>query len=485
MTKRAHSIIDIIKHPQLFGSLPAFKSLDTWTAWLVWLKAVFCISMDDADLAVYRQCTGREAPPKTEPSETFTIAGRRSGKSFISALVAVFVGCFREYRKHLNAGETATILVLARDRDQARIIFRYVTGILRAIPPLYQMVLVERADEVELDNSVTIAVKTSDYRSVRGLTVALCVLDEVAFWDSQGLNPDKEILVALRPSMASIPGSRLLSISTAYAKAGIMFEAFREHYGHDNDNVLVWQAPTTVMNPTISQALIERELERDPDSARAEWLAQFREDLQAAFSLESIEACIVPGRDELPSSNQIAYRAFADPSGGRRDSYTLAVGHREHDRAVIDLLREWRAPFDPEPVTAEASELLKKYGIVNVTGDSFSGEWSVSAFRKHGISYEKAPKNRSELYLDFIPVINGKLVELPDNRTLKDQLRRLERRRGRLGKDSVDHPHNGHDDLANSAAGVSWLLLNEEKEGAVNARRFLVEGAFHGQLGIY
>ncbi len=483
--RKARDIITAIKHPQLFGSLPAFRTLDTWTAWLVWLKAIFCLPMTPPELALFHQCTGRESPPKTEPSEAFTIVGRRGGKSFISALTAVFIACFREYRQYLNAGEQAVVLVLARDRDQARIIFKYIRGLLSAIPVLYQMVKNEKANEIEIDTGVTLMVKTSDYRSIRGLTLVTVICDEISFWDSQGISPDAEVLTALRPAMATIPNSKLLCISTAYAKAGVMFEAYREHYAEENSDVLVWQAPTQVMNPTISTALIAREREKDPESARAEWLGLFREDLQAAFALESIEACIIPGRDELPPSNQIAYWGFVDPSGGRRDSYTLAIGHREADRAVIDLLREWKAPFDPDPVTAEASECLKKYGVVNVTGDSFSGEWSVSAFRKHGINYQKAPKNRSELYLDFIAPINAKAIELPDNKRLKDQLRRLERRRGRLGKDSIDHPNNGADDVANSAAGVCWQILNEEKQGAVNAQRFLVEGAFDGQPGVY
>ena len=190
---------------------------------------------------------------------------------------AVFVACFREYRQYLNAGEQAVVLVLARDRDQAKIVFRYIKGILAAIPPLQAMVVNETADGVELDNGVTLMVKTSDFRAIRGLTIALCVADEVAFWDGQGVNPDKEIFTALRPAMATIPGSKLLCISTAYAKAGVLFEAYREHYGHDDDHVLVWQADTRTMNPTLSEKLIQRELEKDPDSARAEWLGVFRD----------------------------------------------------------------------------------------------------------------------------------------------------------------------------------------------------------------
>jgi hypothetical protein len=71
----------------------------------------------------YRQCTGRDHPPTVAPSEVYTIVDRRGGKSFISALTAVYVGCFGSYRRHLNAGERAVVLVLARDRDQAKIVF--------------------------------------------------------------------------------------------------------------------------------------------------------------------------------------------------------------------------------------------------------------------------------------------------------------------------------------------------------------------------
>jgi hypothetical protein len=39
----------------------------------------------------------------------------------------------------------------------------------------------EQADEIELDNGTVITVKTSDFRSVRGLTVPAVICDEVAF----------------------------------------------------------------------------------------------------------------------------------------------------------------------------------------------------------------------------------------------------------------------------------------------------------------
>ena len=97
MSKRnGTTIIDAIHNRQLFGSLPAFKTVKTWTAWIVWLKAIFALPMDGHELSIYRQCTARDDSPAVEPTEAYTVVGRRGGKSFISALTAVFVACFRE-----------------------------------------------------------------------------------------------------------------------------------------------------------------------------------------------------------------------------------------------------------------------------------------------------------------------------------------------------------------------------------------------------
>jgi hypothetical protein len=54
-------------------------------------------------------------------------------------------------------------------------------------------------------------------------------------------------------------------------------------------------------------------------------------------------------------------------------------------------------------------------------------------------------------------VFTSKRLELLDIEKLKTEFRRLERRRGRSGKDSIDHPPRGSDDIANAVAGVICL----------------------------
>ena len=68
--------------------------------------------------------------------------------------------------------------------------------------------------------------------------------------------------------MATIPEAKLLVISSPYAKCGVLFEAHHNHFGKDDSLVLVWQAPTTVMNPSITQEFIDQEMANDPDAGR-------------------------------------------------------------------------------------------------------------------------------------------------------------------------------------------------------------------------
>jgi hypothetical protein len=242
-----------------------------------------------------------------------------------------------------------------------------------------------------------------------------------------------------------------------------LWESFRRHFGQDGDPVLVWRAATTTMNPTIPQSVINEAHERDPSSAAAEYGAEFRSDIEGYIGREAIEACIATGLFERPPESSLRYRAFVDPSGGSSDSFTLAVGHREADELFHDCVREVRPPFSPESVVTEFAATLKSYRINKVVGDRYAGEWPREQFRKHGIAYELSVKPKSDLYRDLLPLLNSRRVELLDHPRLINQLVSLERRTARGGRDSIDHPPGGHDDVANAVAGALLAALEAHK----------------------
>jgi hypothetical protein len=211
------------------------------------------------------------------------------------------------------------------------------------------------------------------------------------------------------------------------------------------------------MNPTIDTGLIARDLEADPEAGRSEWEAEFRSDLEAFLPLEAIEGVVVPGRFELPPQSGVQYTAFVDPSGGRGDAAALAIAHTEGERVILDLARRWPAPHNPQAVIKEMGEVLKTYGIRRVTGDRYAGEWPRQEFMKHQVGYDAAPMDKSRLYLDFLPLVLSRRCQLLDLKRLINELRDLVRRPRSGGRDLVDHPPRGHDDLANAAAGAVTL----------------------------
>jgi hypothetical protein len=451
--RRRFTILDAINDKNLFAGW--FRDRSTWAAWFVFLRALFGLPLADHELGLYRECTGRESPPTKPASEGWLICGRRSGKSFILALTAVYLGAFHQYRRHLAPGERGTIMVIACDRRQARTIFRYIGGLLTKVPMLARMVERQTAECFDLNNDVSIEVAVASFRSVRGYTVVAALLDELAFWRSdESSNPDTEIIAALKPAMATIPNAMLLCASSPYAQRGALFTAFKAHYGKPGD-MLVWKAPTRTMNATVPQSVIDAAMEADPASASAEYLAQFRTDVEAYVARDVIEAVTIANRFELPRIEHVRYFAFVDPSGGSSDSMTLAVCHVHGKTVIVDLIRERRSPFSPDDVVKEFAAALKTYGISKVTGDRYAGEWPRERFRAHEIEYRVADKTKSDLYLALLPLLNSGRIELLDNQRLTAQLCSLERRTSRAGKDSIDHVPGGHDDVANACAGAA------------------------------
>lgn len=448
------NIITAIEDPRLFGSL--FKDQATWRTWKVCLKAIFGLHLAGQELKVYRKYTERKKA-QGPFNEVFLMIGRRGGKSITAAVVSVFLAVFKDWRPQLAPGEQGYVMCVAADRKQASVVLNYIKAILR-LPVFKNKILNEKKEEIELNNQITISVTTCSYRTIRGYSIVAAVCDEIAFWRDFGVNPDKEILTALRPGMANIEGSLLLAISSTYARSGILWETFNKKYGEEDPDVLVWKAGTMDMNPSFKKKEIDKALKEDYTAARAEFFAEFRADLETYLSVEAIDAIIIPGRYELGKREGVTYCAFCDPSGGRNDSMTLCVAHMaDSGKIVQDSISIKKPPFNPQSCVKEFVEVLKHYGLDSVVGDRYSGSWCSSAFDKEDILYENSPLTKSDLYLEFLPIVMKGAIEILDHKEQMIELRQLERRTGR-GKDTVDHPRGLHDDISNVLAGCAVMV---------------------------
>ncbi|MEX0603842.1 MAG: hypothetical protein WD623_16920 [Marinobacter sp.] len=447
------TIRDLMTDSDLFGEQFGGES---FAAWRALLAGFYGLELTDNELPHWQALTDRQSAPEAAHDELWLAIGRRGGKSNMAALLAVFEACFNDHRPNLAPGEVATVMVLAADRKQARSVFRYISGLMNANPMLARLIIKESTETLELANRAVIEVGTASFRATRGYTFAAVIADEIAFWRSEdSANPDYEILNAVRPGLATLDGP-LIALSSPYSRRGALWEAYRRHYGQEG-GILVAQAPTLTMNPTLPRRLVDQALARDPAAASAEYLAQFRDDITGFITRELVDSNARTRPLILPAAHINHYSAFVDVAGGGADEYTLAISHKEDERTVIDGI--WAEHGDPAIITASYARVMRQYGISQCTGDRYAAEWPRQEYRKHGITMENSELNRSELYLELMPMLQTGSVELPPDEKALLQLTLLERRTGRSGRDIIDHAPQGHDDRANAIAGAAQLAM--------------------------
>jgi hypothetical protein len=451
-------IADALTDVNLLGS--GLGPAESWQTWLATLKAAFGERLSRKDRRAFAAVAGGRRPPGRKVRELVAIVGRRGGKSKMAAAIAAYIATCVDHTTKLSAGEPGTILVLAASQAQAQIVFGYVVGFLQASPILAGRIEGTTATEVRLQGNVIIAVHSNSFRTIRGRTLLACVFDETAYWkDEASANPDIEVYRAVLPSLMT-SGGILVAISTGYRKAGLLYTKWKDHFGGEDPDVLVVQGSSVQFNPRLDPKMIERAKAADPEAADAEWGGGFRNDISGYVDRALVESAVDRGVVVRPPRSGLVYKAFADPSGGVSDSFTLAVAHKDGDVVVLDHVSEVRPPFNPAETMARMAATLRQYGLREVRGDRYSAMWVVEAARANQIAYIHSDLDRSGIYGDCLPLFTSGKVRLLDNDRLVGQFAALERKTSQRG-DRIDHPARGQDDLCNAAAGALTLAATE------------------------
>jgi hypothetical protein len=452
--------------PQLLGGALGSES---WQPWRALLIAAIGEELSDEEREIFSKLTGREREPRQRVHEFVAVVGRRGGKSRAMATLATYIAGLCDHSDALVPGERGVLLCVALDQRVAKIILDYAQASFEGSPILKQLIANRTADAIELTNGISIEVRPASFRKLRGPTYVAVIADELAFWyvDSTYANPDVEILNAVEPGLATT-GGPLIVASSPHARRGALWDVFKRHYGADGDPlILVAHGASRMLNPTLPQRVVDRALEKDRARATAEYLAQFRTDVEGFVALEIVEAC-VGDYHEMPPASGTSYRAFVDPSGGSDYAMTLAISHPRGEEIVIDVVCERAPPFSPAAVVDEFAELLKKYHVTKVVGDHYGGEFVREPFRKHGIEYEVSKQVKSDLFRDILPLFNSQRITLPRNERLVAQIISLERKVSPVGKETISHPDHARDDLANAVAGAAFLACKGSYDSSMH-----------------
>ena len=390
------TIDDVLCDPELLGA--ALGDPATWQMWRIVLKAGFGIVLNRDEARAFATIAGGRKPPTKRCRELWAIVGRKGGKSRMAAAIAVYAACFIKHK--LVPGQRGRVAIISMSLDQAKEVLSYALGFLEKSDMLRKQIASTTATEIRLKNGILITTSANSFRSSRGYFLICAVFDEVAFWsdDATGAIPDVAVYTAVLPNLMPTNGM-LIGISSAYRKSGLLYTKYRDFFGKDSDDTLVVKGTTTDFNQSIDENWIAAYRAADPSGASAEWDSSFRVDLEGFLDDAVIDRSINYARPlELPWRPNFIYRAHTDPSGGAiaGDAYSIAIGHREGEKYIIDVVRGRFGPFDPVQLTGEFADLCKQYRIREIVGDGYSKEWCQSAWRSFGFHYTRSEETASD-----------------------------------------------------------------------------------------
>ena len=481
-----------------FTTSPDWLGLDLSAPQRSLLKASNGIPLSEEEMGYFRACTGRTTDPRINFPTVVVIAGARAGKdSRLVAPTALYEAVFGGHS--ISKGETPTIALYAQGKDAATVTFNYISDYATKSPRLSEMVEGEPLrTRLTLDNGFVVRTFPATRIAARAFSLPVAVLNESAFYRFEGsANADVEILTSVRRGMLNFPRRKLLIVSTPYSKAGILYDHFRRFYGRDDSqDVLVWRAPTSFMNPSITEERLEEERRvMDPAHFAREYLAEFLDDAAAWLPSELIESAVDLGIAERPPLIGVKYTMGIDASGAGSCAFAVSIGHPEEQGAgnivvIQDVLRSFTKPpsgkLNLRAVVREILGLAASYNhIEHAFSDRYAGQWPLQAFEDEAAALgmrftlrdptvmrgqDTIRLNKSEAFRETAPLFRTSRIRLVDNpsqvRELRN-LRNLEARPTEAGPVKIGRPmvRGEMDDQATAMATMAAMISIKKKPG--------------------
>jgi len=484
--------------------------------------AQFLISQGRTNLLDPRNCK--------EALELVLACGRRGGKTFLASVISsyeayklIIKGDPQKYYK-LPQGEIIKIINIASSSDQALVLAQatqnrilnskwfipYVEGknqsdirlrTKRDLELLKQEIAIH-GKPLDMHASIRIEAMACTARGVRGGTVIVGILDEIAHYiDNDGNRSGGVIYEALTPSVATFGlDGKILCISSPYTKHGIFYDLFLDSKGRTEEdegdqNKRMFQIPTWEMNETITFEYLDSEKKRNPESFTTEFGAEFSSIISGFLKFpEKLDICIRrDGETTSPTGNHIHYIAV-DPASSNH-GYALAMVHieeqerikKEENREIkskeqIVVLDRWKVwtikdpefegmdMIDPTVVEEYIQGLANKFRISIIAYDQFESTSSISKFKKLGFNAIKTPFSRPynmKIYGKLRSLIYEDKIDLFKFEQGILELKNLQERKVGKRQFIIEAPTQGEittDDLCDVLANASFIASDTEMD---------------------
>lgn len=420
-------------------------------------------------------------------SNWLMLAGRRSGKSLISDIVAVYESLVPSFADVLRPGEERFIILISVRQDSANLHIENISRILRRSKSFKGMIEERTKERIRLSNGVTILSLPASGRSVRGYTASCVILDELAhFVDTQGNNSADGVFDAVTPTLATFGDlGRLIITTTPAARTGIVYDLYDRSSRGELEDFYLTKAATREMNPSVSERTINRAMTRDSQSASVEYFAEFADPTAAYLDSDTIDRAIDRRHKTEKGEKNQRYVMAIDPAT-MGDRYAFMICHRENGKIVHDFSHIMLPPVDPNAAEDLLFDLVNRFNPDRIRCDTAA---TVERLKGKIPRLEYTPFSRPmklRIYGALKESFNLSQISIYKDENLIDELRALQIRNGV----DISAPKSGrvkHDDLADCLALCVDALTGEEKISVI-ADPFAIwpipEGAtYHPRVG--
>ncbi len=469
---RSLTIEDFVKSPAYLGDTQISDGQ------MAILKAIYGMAMSESEMAVFLSISEGRKPRRGGYREATVVAGVRSGKTekILSNAMAYEAFTFRPVGL-LAPGELAYVPIIAQDRTAGMDARNMIEGKLQTLEERGYDVFERRegqskavtGQEIRLANRVVIKCFACNKASVRGKTCIAGGADEMAYWQTEpdSYNADYEVQRALRSRFATMSQRyRFIKISSPFAESGVLWDDYQARSGSHR---LFVQAPSWVLNPSLSEGFLADERAKDAEAFLREYGAQVGKPGGSFLAAVDVDRAMRDDRPlALPPRERRDYRAAMD-AAFKRDLFAFGIAHREGERAIFDVVRWWkpekRRPLNETEVIAECAALMKQYGVDAVIGDQFSDVPIQRDFEAHGIRFQleaQTAAGNHEMFKNLKGCLKRGLIELPPDEMIRKDLLSLVARplpSGGLIRVAAPSRAGFHDDISKVVAALALKLL--------------------------
>jgi hypothetical protein len=413
------------------------------------------------------------------PEECRTVVawlkGARSGGTWLSALHSLYLALTVDLDL-LAHGEVAFVRFIAPSKALARQSLRYVSGAL-AIPQLAGLVIGETTDSITIEREdgarVVFQCTAAAARGAetRGAWIVCAVLDEACLMrdPDTGMINDTVQYDGVRARI--LPGGRVIILSTAWAKVGLLWTLVEENHGQPSTCVAA-VTPTLVMRPdepSLRQA-VETERKRDAANAAREFDCSVLDvDASQFFPSTVIENSIVKSTAKL-RVEEYTSRAMGVDLGFAHDASAAVVvgvfGGQVKVLEAIEIKPTPGKPLKPSEVIGRFARLARTYRVSAVVADVHYRETlreSLEATDLRLTPVAEGPGGKASMHVRVRAGMSEGNVLLLDDPALIRQLREVQGRAVAGGGLSITSPRRkgGHGDLASAYVGAVWYALTK------------------------